>query len=468
MKLTSLIWICFPACFTIGQNLVPNSGFDDLIDCPDDYGQIALAFPWVSATTNMFNTCPNIYNTCSNISGLIPPNAGIRYDSYQAPRSGDGYTGLFVWRNDNVNVNEYIAAPLIDKLEKSKQYYGRFYVSPDLTNSMLSWCYTDAVGLALSDTFYLREIGGHDYLAMSPVIENRGILIKDTLHWTKISGCFVANGDEKYVYIGNFRPDNETLVEISDPNIQPYYSYFYLEDVLIQAFDPLPDTLLLCDGQAKTLNAAFLDATYLWNTGATDSTLFVQSPGVYTVEAFMENCVLRDTVVVLDTRDTGGFQPDTTICADEPITLTAPLPGSYFWSDGSTDRDLEVSSTGSYAVTVTNDCGQFSFSVQVEAMDCACHAFVPNAISPNGDGINDELRVYFGCDYEYRILRFAVFDRWGGQVYKSGEGETPAWDGSARGNPAVPGTYVWFLEYETLRNGMAEKHLEKGEVNLIR
>ena len=94
--------------------------------------------------------------------------------------------------------------------------------------------------------------------------------------------------------------------------------------------------------------------------------------------------------------------------------------------------------------------------------------FVPTAISPDRDGINDELTAYFGCDYEYRILRLAVFDRWGGQVYTSEEGEIPAWDGSARGKPMSPGTYVWYLEYETLRNGKAERHLEKGEVNVIR
>ena len=255
---------------------------------------------------------------------------------------------------------------------------------------------------------------------------------------------------------------------VGNPNYSFYGNNFYIEDVLIQAFDPLPDTLLLCDGQPEILNASFLDAAYLWNTGDTDSTLLVQNPGIYTVEAFMEKCVLTDTVVVLDTRDTNGFQADTTICSDEPITISAPLPGNYYWSDGSRARDIQVSSSGIYSVTISNECGEFSFSTQVEALDCECNVFVPNALSPNGDGINDELQVFFGCDYEFRILRFAVFDRWGGQVYASGEGEYPVWDGTAHGKPLPNGTYVWYLEYETLRNGLPEKHLEKGEVNLIR
>lgn len=351
-------------------------------------------------------------------------------------------------------------------MKKGIQYYIEFFVSPNITPSNY-YGFTDAVGLALSDTFYFKELNSNTPLPLFPIIENRGTVISDTAGWTRVSGCYAAKGSEAYAIIGNFRSKNETIVEFVNPSF-PFSSYFFIEDVLIQAFDPLPDTLLLCDGQAETLNAAFLDATYLWNTGETDSTILVQNPGIYTIEAIMEKCILRDTVVVLDTKDTGGFHPDTTICSDEPITLAAPLPGSYLWSDGSTGSELQVSSSGSYSVTITNDCGQFFFSSQVEGMDCGCRVYVPTAISPNGDGINDGLRAYFGCDYEYRILRFAIFDRWGGQVYTSGEGAAPVWDGSARGKPLPPGTYAWYLEYETQRNGAIERHLEKGEVNLIR
>lgn len=432
-----------------------------MTDCPYGGGQISFAYPWVSAT----NGSPDVFNECSTHPTFNVPYAGRFIDSYQLQRSGTGYAGIFVYTDANPFIPECIEVRLIEKLKSGVKYYLEFFVSPDIS-PMNYYGFTDAVGLALSDTFFYKEINTDIPLLLNPVIENRGMAITDTSGWTRVSGCYTAKGGEAFAVIGNLRGKNETIVELVNPTF-PFLNYFFIEDLFIGTFDPLPDTLLLCDGLPETFNAAFLDATYRWNTGATDSTLLIQSPGIYTVEAFMENCVLRDTVVVLDTRD-NAFQPDTTICADEPITLNAPLPGSYRWSDGSTGKELQVSSTGNYAVTITNDCGEFSFSTQVEAMDCACHVFVPTAISPNGDGINDELRAYFGCDYEYRILRFAVFDRWGGQVYTSGEGETPAWDGSARGKPTPPGTYAWFLEYEALRNGKAERRLEKGEVNIIR
>lgn len=444
----------------ISQNLVPNPGFDVLTDCPYEDSQIEFAYPWVSAT----NGTPDVFNECSPNPSLMVPYAGGYIDSYQLQKSGTGYAGIYVYTDANTYGTEYLETPLKEKLLRGKQYYSEFYVSPDIT-PISFWGFTDAVGLALSDTLYYKEFSNNTPLPFNPIIENRDSVITDTAGWTRVSGCYTAKGGEAYAIIGNFRSKNETTVKFVNPTF-PFQNYFFIEDVLIQAFDPLPDTLLLCDGQPETLNAAFLDATYLWSTGETDSTILVQNPGTYTVEAFMDNCILRDTVVVLDTRD-NIFQAETTICADEPLTLAAPLPGSYLWSDGSIGRELQVSFTGSYSVTVTNDCGQLSFSMQVEAMDCGCRVYVPTAISPNGDGINDELRAYFGCDYEYRILRFAVFDRWGGQVYTSGEGETPAWDGSTRGKPLISGTYAWYLEYETLRNGKAERHHEKGEVNLV-
>jgi hypothetical protein len=49
---------------------------------------------------------------------------------------------------------------------------------------------------------------------------------------------------------------------------------------------------------------------------------------------------------------------DTTIMQGESIVLDARNPGSsYLWSTGATTRTITVSTTGTYAVTVTNDCG---------------------------------------------------------------------------------------------------------------
>jgi len=449
------------------QNLVPNPGFDDLVDCPFALGQVSFAAPWVSAT----NGSPDLYNECSSDEQLKVPNAGHWVDSYQVPRSGSGYAYVMSYNNNNsasgsVGNSEYIEAPLKAPMQKGESYYLEFYVSPDYTPTH-KWGYTDAIGMALSDTFYYKELKAMEALQLNPVIENSGTVITDTLNWTKVSGCYTAKGEEKFVIIGNFRNTDETLVEFVNPTF-PFVNYFYIEDVLIMPFDPLPDTLLLCDGMFEELNAGFLDATYLWSTGNTDSVITISQSGLYTVEAFMGNCVLRDTVVVLDTRDVESFPSDTLICRGEPLRLLAPLPGEYQWSEGSQDGEISVSSSGDYFVSVINECGEFIFSIEVDVKECACNIYVPNVFSPNGDGINDLLEVYVGCDFNYQVIRFELFNRWGGQVYSIPKGKEIKWDGTAH-NVALPeGVYVWYLEYDVIRNGIPERKLEMGSVTILR
>lgn len=457
-----MYWICSGG-FLFGQNLVPNPGFDELTQCPSDGDQLIFAKPWISPS----NGTPNIHNKCATNFSFGVPFGGQYVDSYQQPRSGNGYAGIEVYSNVNIpkGSSEYLEAPLIKPLENGKKYYIEFNVSPDIT-PIAFFGYTDAIGLAFSESFYYKKLGLMEPLPLTPAIENRGKVITDTAGWTRISGCYTAKGGENYAIIGNFRSTQETVVEFVNPTY-PFNSYFYVDDVLIQAFDPLPDTLLLCDGQSKSYNAAFLDATYQWNTGSKDSVFTIQSDGIYSVEATLGQCTLRDTIHVLGTHEKGSFPKDTVICKDEPLILSAPLMGEYAWSDGSKNKELSVKTSGIYELTVTNECGLFFFSTNVTAKDCACNIYVPNAFSPNSEGVNNMLEVFFGCDFEYKILHFGIFDRWGNLVYAASDNEAIKWDGLFKSKLVSNGLYTWFLEYEVIRNGVAQKLLKHGEVTVV-
>ena len=67
---------------------------------------------------------------------------------------------------------------------------------------------------------------------------------------------------------------------------------------------------------------------------------------------------------------------------------------------------------------------------------------VPNAFSPNGDGINDEFRVVFKSLKTYNII---IFNRWGRVVYKSND-PSKGWDGKIGRNVAASGTYYYVIE----------------------
>lgn len=105
-----------------------------------------------------------------------------------------------------------------------------------------------------------------------------------------------------------------------------------------------------------------------------------------------------------------------------------------------------------------------SDSVFVEVVEVLCgppYVFVPNAFSPNKDGMNDILYVR---GREITAMYFAIFDRWGEKVFES-TNKNNGWDGTYKGNNAAPKVYDYYLEYECA--GTARKFL-KGNITLIR
>ncbi len=182
----------------------------------------------------------------------------------------------------------------------------------------------------------------------------------------------------------------------------------------------------------------------------------------------MNNCILRDTTIVIDEKSVDVFPQDTFVCEDENLILKTDMPGTYQWSDGSTGKELPVSVSGNYSVSITNDCSTYYYFTEVLVEDCSCNWFVPNVFSPNADGINDCLEIFNDCDFKYKIINFSVFDRWGSCVYGMKEDGLISWGGKVNGNVLPNGVYVWLLEYEIIRNGMQERLVEGGDVTLLR
>ncbi|MBK8564298.1 MAG: gliding motility-associated C-terminal domain-containing protein [Saprospiraceae bacterium] len=95
--------------------------------------------------------------------------------------------------------------------------------------------------------------------------------------------------------------------------------------------------------------------------------------------------------------------------------------------------------------------------------------YVPNAFSPNNDGINDVFMIFAGGNSIQVIKSFLVFDRWGETVYQyyDFQPNNPAysWDGKLRGLLMDPAVFVWFAEVELIDGS---KRLLKGDVNLVR
>lgn len=87
---------------------------------------------------------------------------------------------------------------------------------------------------------------------------------------------------------------------------------------------------------------------------------------------------------------------------------------------------------------------------------------VPNAFTPNLDGMNDNIKPIIVCDFE--LTSFSIYGRWGEQIYTTNSISNP-WDGNYNGRPCEVGVYYYLVKG---RNAAGEEVLLKGDITLIR
>ncbi|WP_018472829.1 T9SS C-terminal target domain-containing protein [Echinicola pacifica] len=127
---------------------------------------------------------------------------------------------------------------------------------------------------------------------------------------------------------------------------------------------------------------------------------------------------------------------------------------AYFWDFGDGSSSTEANAThayqspGTYQVqlNLTDRYGcQTSRQTQVLVTDH--YLAMPNAFSPNGDGLND---FYFPKFILVEKLEFWVLNKWGETVFYTNDISSPGWDGMSNASPALTGNYVYKLNYTTL------------------
>ncbi len=120
------------------------------------------------------------------------------------------------------------------------------------------------------------------------------------------------------------------------------------------------DTILLCKGQAKILDAGAHFSKFLWSTGDTTQTIFVTKAGYSKVTAStVDGCVMTDSIYTYVSNPVVNLGNDTTICNPKSLILY-PGPGyaSYLWNTNETKSYITASKSGLYSVLIKNqyDC----------------------------------------------------------------------------------------------------------------
>jgi gliding motility-associated-like protein len=198
---------------------------------------------------------------------------------------------------------------------------------------------------------------------------------------------------------------------------------------------------------------------------------FLAKPGThilkYTFTAANGCVASKDQSIVVYPTPLLDLGPDRTVLEGGFITLVPKASGSnltYLWTPATgLDRSTVLSPKASppdditYRLTVTSSDGCVATDqVFVKVLK---QVKVPNAFSPNGDGINDKweiqyLESYPGCTID-------VFNRYGQVVFSSVGYEKP-WDGTFKGTPLPVGTYYWVINPKNGREAIT------GSVTIIR
>jgi gliding motility-associated-like protein len=210
--------------------------------------------------------------------------------------------------------------------------------------------------------------------------------------------------------------------------------------------------------------------TYKWNNGTNDTMLYTSQSATYYCIA--KNVCGSDSdamKVNLIPIPLAIYKGETfTICNDTIIKLNVHNKGSnYLWSPSlTTDSTYIATKSGWNYIQITNQtiC-TIKDSVQVKMVDCNPGlVFMPNAFSPNGDGLDDYLfPIIDGANAH--LTQFKVFNRWGQVVYSPDLFiGTKGWDGTFAGSDQPIGTYFYIVEY----NNFKDPKVLKGDVILLR
>ena len=243
----------------------------------------------------------------------------------------------------------------------------------------------------------------------------------------------------------------------------------------------------LCIGESTGLHAIQAN-TYLWsppaglnNVNIADPTATPQVTTTYSVVGYdAYNCFTdtgRITIIV-------GPRPAVEIGADistqtgttvtlHPQTQNGPIV-SWLWTPATNlsctdcaEPIATIKDNITYDVTVINNFGCVATDrIRINVFCKSAQVFIPNAFTPDGDGLNDILMVR-GSGISVKTFR--IFSRWGELVFErtnfSANDPKYGWDGKIRGVPATPDVFVYTAEV-ICDNGM--NYIYKGNTTVLK
>ena len=209
---------------------------------------------------------------------------------------------------------------------------------------------------------------------------------------------------------------------------------------------------------ANNSNISFDDETSL-NPGFQSS-----EPGEYIIYFEDTLCDVNENFNIIFIAEPQTQINDTLLCIGENYSLQAeiqPQNSSYYWNNGETETFISINQTGTYYITVSNNCGSYIDSAHVLFYECDLEA--PNVFTPNDDQVNDSFQLI--NHQGINTFQCAIYNRWGNLMGKYDDPDF-MWEGTnLNGQAASAGVYFYVIQAVT--NGGHEIN-KQGKIHLIR
>lgn len=223
----------------------------------------------------------------------------------------------------------------------------------------------------------------------------------------------------------------------------------------------LPESITTCASPGVILDATPVNLEtgpfqFNWSHGPNEAVVLVTESGTLQVMVTDAGGCSNSTAVEILALPSPQFSlpSDTSLCFDDfpEVVYTIGVPAGfseYLWSNGFTSNSIPVSGAGSYGVVVTNDIGcESEESVLVRGFCSEPTLFIPTAFTPDGDGLNEVLRIEGRNLVE---LDFRLFNRWGDLVWQANSiGDYWHAQSPSKEHYVQDELYIWKAKYRHL------------------
>jgi len=389
------------------------------------------------------------------------PNTG-RSDIEVGDFNGDGRNDLVVsGQQDNGGLYFYTQNTVGELIYSGSIFRGNAFNSiavADIDNNG-----TDDV-IFTSGTGYFNAEVGIVHQAKPPLLNNYTVDIIDRFNQSYAVQVFDADCDGKKEVLSFFENDN--LVGLFTETANGNFTYDVLRANTDNATKPQASAIgdLNNDGKYDVAFVSGFGFSVFLNQSdvkTSTDTIFIGLQADTTVGT----PISENTLFVSTSQDTidGDFflTTDTFTIRTATTTSTIRLDSLFqVFGEGCIASSYRKSST--YSITdVTADTTFLSTSTVCLSCEEMCKVFIPNAFTPNGDGINDYFIPVSSC--EFLSYHFVVYDKWSEKIFETKE-PNQAWDGVYKDGLIKQGVYSYTLYTKTVK-GTGSK---AGVVSLLK